>query len=53
MLKARAVTAADKNLHKRKKDFLNHWVSGLRPLSGILNTRENNVLETGSVFSLR
>jgi hypothetical protein len=27
----------------------NHWVSGLCPLSGILNTRTHNVSETGSV----
>jgi hypothetical protein len=29
----------------------NHWISGLRPSSGFLNTRKNVVLETGSVPS--
>jgi hypothetical protein len=31
----------------------NYWVSGLCPLSGILNTRKIKVLETGSVSVLR
>jgi hypothetical protein len=31
----------------------NHWVSGLCPSSGILNSREHNVSETGSVSVLR
>jgi hypothetical protein len=30
----------------------NYWVFGLRPSSGILKTREPNVLETGSVSVL-
>jgi hypothetical protein len=31
----------------------NYWVCGLCPLSEILNTGENNVLETGSVSILK
>jgi hypothetical protein len=34
-------------------DTQNYWVSGLRPSSGILNTRKHNVSETGSVSILR
>jgi hypothetical protein len=30
----------------------NYWVSGLCPLSGILNTRKHNVSETGPVSVL-
>jgi hypothetical protein len=31
----------------------NHWVSGLCPSSGILNTRKYNISEIGSVVVLR
>jgi hypothetical protein len=31
----------------------NHWVCGLFPLSGILDTRKHDVSETGFVFFLR
>jgi hypothetical protein len=31
---------------------LNHWVPGLCPKSGILNTRQHNVSETGSSSAL-
>jgi hypothetical protein len=31
----------------------NHWVSGLRLHSGIINTRKHNVSETGSVSVFR
>jgi hypothetical protein len=33
--------------------FHSYWVSGLCPSSGILNTRERNVSETGSISILR
>jgi hypothetical protein len=32
---------------------LNHWVSGLCPSSGILNTGKHNVSETESISVLR
>jgi hypothetical protein len=38
---------------KKKKRKNNGWVSGLRPLSRILNTRKHNVSETGSVSVYR
>jgi hypothetical protein len=31
----------------------NYWVLGLCPLSGILKTKEHNLLENGSVSVLR
>jgi hypothetical protein len=31
----------------------NHWVSGLGPSSGILNTRKHSILETGPVSIFR
>jgi hypothetical protein len=36
-------------LHERYSKPQNHWVSGLRLSSGILDTRKHNVSETGSV----
>jgi hypothetical protein len=37
-----------------KEGFLwNYWVSGLCPMSGILNTRKHIVSETGSLSVLR
>jgi hypothetical protein len=34
-------------------DKQDHWVSGLCPWSGILNTRKHNVSKAGSVSILR
>jgi hypothetical protein len=34
-------------------DIQNHWIPGLCPSSGILNTRKHNVSETASVAILR
>jgi hypothetical protein len=38
---------------EQKKNTQNHWIYGLCPLSGILNTIKCNVLEIGSVSILR
>jgi hypothetical protein len=37
----------------QNEELHDYWVSGLCPSSGILNTREHNVSETGSVSFLR
>jgi hypothetical protein len=38
---------------KQSQHAQNHWVYGIRPASGILNTRKHNVSEAGSVSLLR
>jgi hypothetical protein len=47
---------AEFGLHHEDNDISlseNYWVSGLCPLSGILNTIKHNVSETGSASVLR
>jgi hypothetical protein len=44
-----SVSSKFKQLNKTQ----NYWVSGLHPSSRSLNTRKNNISETGSVSILR